>query len=227
MSTATLARTITATPAARAWQAITTGAQRGPWARRGSVADWTAYAVTGPGRVSAAGEVWRDRAGEWFANRTGYGVHPVGHATRADALASVGWLDTITADALTDWLHTEGGTVAVVLSDGTTAHAYAAERLTVSAFAGVGRPAVARPAVELTVTVDGTASDMARRWPVSFDALRVRPWSLVDDTGANRERIPAYRLTFRAHAPLALTPPCLACEAPAGAACWIYCRAAV
>lgn len=228
MSTATLTRTATAAPVAPApapaWQAVTVANQRGPWVRKGSAADWTVYALDGPGRVRAAGELWRNRAGEWFAHRTGHGMTTVGHATRADALASVGWLDTVTADALADRLAQDGRGVRVVLSDGSAALVYAAQSVELLTGTGTGEP-VRRPGVELSAIVEGPAAGtIAHRWPVAADAVSVRPWALVDTIAGTRT--PAYRITLRASARVALVPPCQECDAPAGTPCAFECAAA-
>ncbi len=219
MRTATMNRPTTPTilpPAA--WQAIATGDPRTPWARAGSLVNWTAYALTGPGRITPAGDVWVTRQGEWFANRPGYGVRPVAHESRADALTSVGWLDTATADDIRGGLYTGGNPVSAVLSDGTRVHVYAGQYIDARVFAGVGVDPAPRLMVELSATVAGRlVGALSHRWPV--DVSRVRPWAVVD---AGR-RVPGVRLTFRPGARIALTPPCLACTVPAGVVCLPSC----
>jgi hypothetical protein len=91
-----------------AWQTVQTGIGQDA----DGVGEWPVYAVDGGAYV---GELWRNSRGVWSAYRRGHGATTATHATRADALTSVGWLDTVAAADLCTPAYTDPR---IVLSDG-------------------------------------------------------------------------------------------------------------
>jgi hypothetical protein len=56
------------------------------------IGEWNVYAADGGAYV---GELWHNSRGEWSAYRRGHGASVGAYTRRAEALAAVGWLDTV------------------------------------------------------------------------------------------------------------------------------------
>lgn len=203
-----------ASPACGAWpwQAVSTG--QGVKAGRG--VEWPVFAADGGGHV---GELWRNGRGQWSAYRREYGARLDSYATRGDALAAVGWLDTVPASAFTAEGTTRGVRPAgtrLVLPDGSTV---AVESATFEHAALHERPhrGVWGPSVAYLVTLTVETMPHRLEWPAP------RPVDAVDGPA----ELPGGRLRFtvRAGTRLALTPPCDKCGADAGAPCAFQCAA--
>lgn len=213
MSTITLDRpTRINAPTGQPLVPVCTGAQRAPWARRGTRGDWTVFATRGD-RLTVAGELWSDRAG-WTAHRTGT-PRTATHATLAGAMSAVGWVATTTAatihahvsstaTAATIHAHVAGTAlgdfepVPVALPDGRTGTVYAT-------LSGVTLPGECDPrrwpngacTVTLAVALDGGRLTLAHPVPVRTAAIDVAPCLRLDGG-------PALLVTFRAGARIIL-----------------------
>jgi hypothetical protein len=156
MTTATLTRpTDQTTDTAPAWAAIATD-RPAPWKRRGAVATWTVYATDGalPNAVIGDLSVTRDGWGlVWTATPRGAATGTP-RGTRAEALAAVGWLDTVPADTLPDMVAASPAGVRIILADGTPATVYATTYAPPLVNAS-GDRASYRMRINLRVDVDG------------------------------------------------------------------------
>jgi len=200
----------------RAWQAVHIAGGPGTPTTRGGLS-WTVYAADNGAEV---GTLWHDRTGKipgWSAVRDGHAISARTHVIRADALASVGWLDTVPAATLTaerddvvrEALNYYEAPTELVLADGLAVHVESAElhdfprRIT----GGPWTPALV-PLVTLHVR------------PVArLELFNPRPVQHIAATGDG------FVITFRADARVTLTPPCDGCSADAGAECSPDCLA--
>lgn len=198
------------------WQAVQTGSAQ----VADGVGEWSVYATEGGAYV---GELWHNSHGEWSAYRRGYCATT--HPTRGDALAAVGWLDTVTAGELrrtpgtVEQLPTGARGVRLVLADGT---AFTVDHVTEGTgvhAAGCDVPWSAL--VTVTGYTTGGRLDLGASRPIR--ARHARASIGPDRTGP--ARAPSYTLTFRATDRFALTPPCGGCDAPAGQPCAPGCTA--
>jgi hypothetical protein len=172
---------------------------RAPWARAGSACNWLAFALTARGPV-VAGDVWIGADDAWYAYRRDTDQTSAPGRTLADALASVGWLDTVRASDLVDMVRAapECAGVRVILPDGRRAVAYVAAHLP----RPDGCPVTVDP-VDVTVYLDGPAEAMAHPRPVIADAVASTRWSMRDNDGTMR---PAVRMILPGSTPVALAP---------------------
>jgi hypothetical protein len=202
--TATMRRPATTTdaPTVARTAIIVDTRPRAPWARAGSVHNALAYAVTATG-PAVAGDVWVGTDGAWYAYRRDTDQTSPPGRTMTDALASVGWLETVRAVDLVDLVnaaHRSGtGGVRVVMPDGRHATAYAAQRLPRP---DDGCPVTVDP-VDVTVCFDGSAEAMRHPRPVNADAVASARWGLRELDGTVR---PGVRLILPGTAPVALAP---------------------
>lgn len=191
----------TATPTSPLTAIIIDRRTRAPWARARSAHNALAYAVTATG-PAVAGDVWIGADGAWYAYRRDTDQTGTPGRTVAEALASVGWLETVRAGDLVDMVRAAQASgadgVRVVMSDGRHATAYAAQHLPRPA----GCPVTVDP-VDVTAVFDESAEVMTYPRPINADAIASTPWKLRDTDGTMR---PAVRLILPGSAPVALVP---------------------
>ncbi len=191
-----------------AWIPVATGQQRRPWARRPSIADLTLYATDAPGGLAPVGELWltrEHRTGRWHTRTPRFGVS-TGHATRGEALAAVGMLDTVPAFTLADMVGQASNGVRVILPDGTVGMAFDARHHT------YGTDACALRAVTVAVYHLDTVATLEHPSPLAGATLAARTRTRTE----NGQEWRVTRVTVRAGAPVALTPPCAECGADSG-----------
>lgn len=170
---------------------------RAPWARAASALNMLAYAVTATG-PAVAGDVWVGTDGAWYAYRRDTDQTSAPGRTLAEALTSVGWLETVRAGDLVDMTkaaHATGADgVRVVMPDGRRATAYTAQHLP----RPDGSPVTVDP-VDVTLRFDDTEAEaMTHPRPVNADAVASAPWKLSDARGV--------RMILPGSAPVALAP---------------------
>lgn len=207
------------------WQAVWRGCIAHGRPVRGR-SEWPVYArYTSGASGRPAGTLWHDRgAGEWRAYRVGFGTPVQPYETRGEALAAVGWLDTVSAtlsryrDGRIAGLEHDG-MPRVVLPDGAVvdvldaSDVYAAQHQRPAP--GVYGPSYVR-VVALTV------APTPHRMELPTPPGRLRGGEVLDVARPDDQAAP-YTLTMRAHAHLALVPPCAACGVYAGEACASNC----
>lgn len=201
-ATATKTRpAVTAAPTSPVTAIIIDRRTRAPWVRAGSAHNALAYAVTATG-PAVAGDVWIGTDGAWYAYRRDTDQTSTPGRTVAEALASVGWLETVRAGDLVDMVRAAQSAgadgVRVIMPDGRHATVYAAHHLP----RPDGCPVAVDP-VDVTVYYAAPAEAMTHPRPVNADAIASAPWKLRDTDGTVR---PGVRLILPGSAGVALAP---------------------